>query len=62
MGKIIDDYFAKIIIIEFIFSTWGFLEAVLTPGDLLDSISFYINVFALALIGIITIFMIKNKL
>jgi len=26
VGKIIDDYFAKIIIIEFIFSFWGFIE------------------------------------
>ena len=62
VGKIIDDYFAKIIIIDFIFFTWGFLEAVLPGGGILEDISYFINVFALVLIGIITIFMIKNKL
>ncbi|MBY9007706.1 MAG: hypothetical protein KGD63_13250 [Candidatus Lokiarchaeota archaeon] len=64
-GKIIDDYFAKIIIIEFLFSIWGFMEAFMVDG-------FHVNIpswvpittssIAFILIGTITLFMIKEKL
>ncbi|MBN1215609.1 MAG: hypothetical protein JXA99_09260 [Candidatus Lokiarchaeota archaeon] len=64
-GKIIDDYFAKIIIIDFIFSIWGFVEALIADGlgyELPSYIPIITSFTAFILIGLITIFMVKEKL
>lgn len=66
VGKIIDDYFGKIIIIEFMFSLWGFLEvglpAILPDVEGLDIISNIVSITGVFLIlGIFIIMLLKKK-
>jgi WD40 repeat protein len=61
-GKMIDEYFAKIIIIEFLLSFWGFIEVGLpsiVPGlEMPDIVSNLVNVASIGLILLIFIMMI----
>ncbi|MFX1570010.1 MAG: WD40 repeat domain-containing protein [Promethearchaeota archaeon] len=65
LGKMIDEYFAKIIIIEFILSFWGFIEEGLTSLEIdetmLNMISTIVNVASIGIIVIIFIMMIVQS-
>ena len=57
LGKIIDEYFAKIIIVEFMLSLWGFVAEV--PGlNIPDYVSTIVNISSIALIGVIFLMMV----
>jgi len=64
-GKMIDEYFAKIIIVEFIFSFWGFIELgipALMPGLVIPGIiSTIVAISGIAIIGIIFLMMLIKK-
>lgn len=66
IGKMIDEYFAKIILVEFLFSFWGFLEVgipALVPGLVIpDWISNIVSISGIAIIVVIFISMfIKSR-
>ncbi len=65
IGKMIDDYFGKIIIIEFIFSLWGFLEVglpAMVPDVDFDPISNLVSISGvLIILGIFLIMLLKKK-
>ena len=62
LGKFIDDYFTKIIIIEFIFSVWGFLEVGIGAYYIFpDFVSPMISFISVILIGVIVLWMILKK-
>ncbi|MFW9988164.1 MAG: hypothetical protein ACFFC3_05870, partial [Candidatus Odinarchaeota archaeon] len=65
LGKMIDEYFAKIIIIEFILSFWGFIEGGLSSLEIeetmLERISTIVNVASIGIIVIIFIMMIVQS-
>ncbi len=65
VGKIIDEYFAKLIIVEFIFSFWGFIEIgipALIPGlEIPAIVSSIIAVSGIVIIGLIFMMMFLKK-
>ncbi len=65
LGKMIDDYFAKIIIIEFFLSFWGFIEAgipAIFPDIVIpDFVSNLVNIASIGLIILIFIMMIVKS-
>ena len=65
LGKMIDEYFAKIIIVEFLLSFWGFIEVGLPsiiPGfEIPGWISILVNVASISIIVLIFIMMIVQS-
>ncbi len=62
LGKIIDEYFAKIIIVEFLLSFWGFIEvglpSIFPDFEMPGLISILVNIASISIILIIFIMMI----
>ncbi|MFX1501681.1 MAG: hypothetical protein ACFFDH_12015, partial [Promethearchaeota archaeon] len=65
LGKMIDEYFTKIIIIEFILSFWGIIETGLAymefDANMLEMISRIVNVASILIIAIIFIMIIVQS-
>ncbi len=65
IGKLIDDYFAKIIVVEFILSLWGYIQTALQelfPNlEILVLISNIVSISTISLIIIIFLMMIVKK-
>ena len=59
LGKIIGEYFAKIIIVEFLLSLWGFIEVGLP--NLPEIVSTIMNIASISIIAVIFIMMIVQS-
>ncbi|MFX1572015.1 MAG: hypothetical protein ACFFB0_04660 [Promethearchaeota archaeon] len=65
LGKMIDEYFAKIIIVEFLLSIWGFIEvgipSIIPDFEMPGWISILVNIASISIILIIFIMMIVQS-
>ncbi len=65
LGKMIDEYFAKIIIVEFLLSFWGFIEtglpSIIPDFEMPGGISIMVNLASISIIVIIFIMMIVQS-
>jgi len=65
LGKMIDEYFAKIIIVEFLLSFWGFIEvglpSIFPDFDMPGWISILVNVASISIIVLIFIMMVVQS-
>ena len=65
LGKMIDEYFAKIIIVEFLLSFWGFIEvglpSIIPDFEIPGWISILVNVASISIIVLIFIMMIVQS-